>query len=389
MIEHTTNRRRRKNLYFFQIGWIVTAIIATIVIIICSKKLLSFGKQEGLDEFYPQNEGDLLEDMVSDTKDNGNIGENNLPPENNDSNNNQIILGDDSSKDKKENTEDLEDKNSTEDKNKTEDTSVKDKTDKEETISGEDSKDNSTKSQGKKENSTEEDNKNQTDKNQTNSKQEDKTNQKEDDKQIDDTKKLVAFTFDDGPNPTVTDRILKVLEENDAKATFFVMGNRMSMYPETVKKIYESGNQLGNHTYSHKDLTKLKAEGIKDEVAGSNDCITEIVPAGDVPLRPPYGNRNDLLSETIKVPMILWSVDSLDWKSRNKDAVIKEVLNTIRDGDIVLMHDLYSTTADAVEYLIPYLIEQGYEFVTVSELFERRGIELEAGEAYYRARPVN
>lgn len=204
--------------------------------------------------------------------------------------------------------------------------------------------------------------------------------------ELEDDKKLVAFTFDDGPYPPVTQRILDVLEENGARATFFVMGNRMGTYPDVVKSAYELGCQIANHSYSHENLTKISKEKIIYEVEHSNDCINEVVEVGDVMLRPPYGSHNDLVDQTVKVPMIAWSVDSLDWKSRNKDAIVKEVLEHIQDGDIVLMHDLYSTTADAVEYLVPELIKQGYEFVTVAELFERKGIELETGKLYRNAR---
>lgn len=200
-------------------------------------------------------------------------------------------------------------------------------------------------------------------------------------------KKLVAFTFDDGPYPAVTQRILDVMEENGAKATFFVMGNRMSLYPDTVKRAVELGCEIGNHSYSHKNLTKLDKEGIIYEVEYSNDCINEAEKVGNVLLRPPYGERNELVNQTVKVPMIAWSVDSEDWKSRNKDTIIEEITKNLHDGDIVLMHDLYPTTADAVEYLVPELIKQGYEFVTVSELFERRGIEIKAGELYRKASP--
>ena len=111
-----------------------------------------------------------------------------------------------------------------------------------------------------------------------------------------------------------------------------------------------------------------------------------MISVGNVLLRPPYGEHNELVDKTVKVPMIAWSVDSEDWKSRNKDSIVKEVLDHVQDGSIVLMHDLYSTTADAVEYLVPELIKQGYELVTVSELFERKGIEIEAGKLYRNAK---
>lgn len=199
-------------------------------------------------------------------------------------------------------------------------------------------------------------------------------------------KKMVAFTFDDGPYPAVTNRILDVLEENNAKATFFVIGDRALLYSETIQRINELGCQVANHTCGHKQLSKLKEESIVYEVEHSNALINKVIDVGNVMLRPPYGDYNKLVSNTVKVPMITWSVDSEDWKSRDKDKIIKEVLNTIGENDIILMHDLYGTTADAVEYLVPYLISKGYELVTVEELFERNDIELTAGKVYSDAK---
>lgn len=202
----------------------------------------------------------------------------------------------------------------------------------------------------------------------------------------DDTVKVIALTFDDGPNPKVTDRILDVLEKNGARATFFVMGDRMDKYGDTVTKAYSIGCQIGNHTYSHKDLSKLSVKEIKHEVEYSNECIAKYAPIGDAVLRPPYGAKGDKVYETVKVPMITWSVDTEDWKSRDKDAVAKHILETVQDGDIVLMHDLYESTADAIEYVVPRLIDMGYELVTVDELFEKKGITLEAGVVYRNAK---
>lgn len=198
--------------------------------------------------------------------------------------------------------------------------------------------------------------------------------------------KMIALTFDDGPYPPVTNRILEVLEENGAKATFFVMGNRMDEFGETVEKAYSLGCQIGNHTFSHKDLTKLDAEGIRYEVQHSNENISKYAPVGKAVLRPPYGAKNDLVYKTVDVPMITWSVDPEDWKSRDKDQVIKNIIDVVQDGDIVLMHDLYSSTADAMEVVIPKLIEMGYQLVTVDELFEAKGITLQAGNIYRNAK---
>lgn len=200
------------------------------------------------------------------------------------------------------------------------------------------------------------------------------------------TQKMIALTFDDGPYPPVTERILKLLKDNDSHATFFVMGNRMDTYPDTVAQAFEDGNQIGNHTYSHKDLSKLNASDIAYEVEHSNELINKNAAVGDAYLRPPYGAKNDTVRSAVKVPMICWSVDTLDWKSKDKDAIYKEIMDNVKDGDILLMHDLYPTTADAMEKVIPELIRQGYKLVTVQELLEANGITPEGGTVYYNAR---
>ncbi len=206
------------------------------------------------------------------------------------------------------------------------------------------------------------------------------------DRVIDPEKPMVALTFDDGPYPPVTKKILETLEKYDSRATFFVMGNRIDTYSETAKLVFDAGSQIGNHSYSHKDLTKLDKKGIEHEVDYSNECINKIVDVGDTFLRPPYGAKNDKVSEYVKVPMIGWCVDTLDWKSRDKNAVFEEVKKSVSDGAIILMHDLYPSTADAVELIVPWLIDQGYQVVTVKEMFDAKGIELEAGKIYHSAK---
>jgi len=206
------------------------------------------------------------------------------------------------------------------------------------------------------------------------------------DRVIDPEKPMVALTFDDGPYPPVTKKILETLEKNDARATFFVMGNRMDTYGETAKMVHDAGNQIGNHSYSHKDLTKLDKKGIEHEVDYSNELINEVADVGNAFLRPPYGAKSEKVSQYVKVPMIAWCVDTLDWKSRDKNAVFEEVKKSVSDGAIILMHDLYPSTADAIELVVPWLIEQGYQVVTVEEMFKAKGIELEAGKIYYNAK---
>lgn len=189
--------------------------------------------------------------------------------------------------------------------------------------------------------------------------------------QLDPNGKYVALTFDDGPSSKVTPRVLETLKEFDAVATFFMLGSQVDYYSELAKKVAENGHEIASHTESHKDLTKLSVRGIRQELATSRDKITKAT--GQVPtlVRPPYGAYNETVKKIAgenQESIILWSVDSLDWKSRNATAVNAQILKTIRPGSIVLMHDIHPSTADALPKLLSTLKEQGYEFVTVSQL---------------------
>ena len=201
-------------------------------------------------------------------------------------------------------------------------------------------------------------------------------------KNLDKDKPMVALTFDDGPYDKVTDRIVKALAKNDSRATFFVVGNRVEKYADTLKNAYVQGNQIATHTFDHKDLSKMKTAGIKKEINRSKSVIQKIIGEGPALLRPPYGNVNDKMRKSVKMPMIYWSVDTQDWKSRNKKSILKES-KSIEDGDIVLMHDLYPTTAAAVEALVPRLRKKGFQLVTVEELFYYKEIDAGAGKVYF------
>lgn len=201
---------------------------------------------------------------------------------------------------------------------------------------------------------------------------------------LDPDKKMVALTFDDGPYTPVTGKILDVLEQYDARATFFVLGSRAEDYSKVLKRAYDGGNQIGTHTYGHKNLTKLSKEGIRKEIAMSSEAIAQVIGEEPTVLRPPFGAVNDRLRGASTLPMINWSVDSKDWKSKKAKKVIREVLDTVKDGDIVLMHDLYSSTAEAVKTIVPELVKRGYQLVTVEELYELRGDALDAGTVHYK-----
>lgn len=197
--------------------------------------------------------------------------------------------------------------------------------------------------------------------------------------------KLVAFTFDDGPSKYTLD-IANILEEYNASATFFEVGYNIKAHPEITKELSERGFEIANHTTDHSKLTKLTEAKYLSKINDNNALFKELT-GKDMPyLRPPYGSYNDKIKAKAGVPIVTWSLDTRDWESRNKDKVIEMVINNIKEGDIILFHDLYESTRDAVKELMPLLKEQGYQAVSVGELFKSKGITLEAGTSYRYAR---
>ena len=204
-------------------------------------------------------------------------------------------------------------------------------------------------------------------------------------KDLDPEKPMVALTFDDGPYDRVTNRIVKVLAKHDSRATFFVVGNRVERYADTMKNAYNKGNQIATHTFDHGDLSKMKKKQIRRELKRAFRVMKKINGENPTMLRPPYGNVNDKMRQTIRIPMIYWNVDTDDWASRNKDKILSRC-KSIKDGDIVLMHDLYPSTAAAVEKLVPKLRKKGFQLVTVEELFYYKGIDAKGGKVYFNGR---
>ena len=201
---------------------------------------------------------------------------------------------------------------------------------------------------------------------------------------IDKQKPMVALTFDDGPHYTVTPRILDILQENNARATFFVLGNRVDSFPNIIQREYSEGHEIGSHSFSHPQIKELTSDEIKYQFSETEHRIQQYVPYTTELVRPPYGEITQSLKDVIQKTFVLWSIDTQDWKTRDQDAIVSEVLNHVEDGDIILMHDMYSTTADACEELIPALIGQGYQLVTVSELLSAKEITPVAGSVYSR-----
>lgn len=207
-------------------------------------------------------------------------------------------------------------------------------------------------------------------------------------RRLDPEKPMIALTFDDGPHYINTQRLLRILEDNGARSTFFVLGDRSfftEANKETLRMISASGNEVASHTYSHKDLAALSLEDMIAEITKASDNIYALT--GEYPtfIRPPYGSFNSDVKQNANAPLVTWNLDSEDWKSRDCDTIVAHVLEEAGDGKIVLMHDIHTFSVDAAEILIPRLMERGYQIVTLRELFYYKGIELENGKVYHSA----
>lgn len=179
-------------------------------------------------------------------------------------------------------------------------------------------------------------------------------------------KKFIAFTFDDGPSK-YTSELIDTLELNNSSATFFMLGNRMKYNTDIVKKVYNSNSEIGTHTYSHKRLTSLSNDEIYNEINSSEIIFNDITGDHLKYLRPPYGSYNDHI-KGLGYNIILWNIDPKDWLTRDSKKIYNSVLNNACDGCIVLMHDIYPETIEAVKMLIPTLNEMNYEVVSISNL---------------------
>ena len=200
-------------------------------------------------------------------------------------------------------------------------------------------------------------------------------------------KPMVALTFDDGPGP-YTSRLLDCLKKNHAKATFFMVGTSVPNYKSTVKKMAKMGCELGNHSYSHSAFSGLSDSGISSEIARTSNAIKNA--AGKLPTvaRLPYGDgaSNSRVLSALGLPSIYWSIDTRDWANTgNPGHTVSAVLAHVKNGDIILMHDIHRSTVTAAEKIIPALRKRGYQLVTVSQLAKYKGkTSLRKGKTYYR-----
>lgn len=195
------------------------------------------------------------------------------------------------------------------------------------------------------------------------------------------SKPMIALTFDDGPG-AYTDRLLECLEKNNAVATFFLVGYSVDRYADTVKRAYDMGCEIGNHSWNHPQLTAESPAGLASQISMTNQVVRKATGHAPTLLRPPYGAYNPTVAAAAGMPLILWDVDTLDWKTRNVQSTVNSVLTTATDGSIVLMHDIHLPSVQAAEILIPQLKKKGYQLVTVSELAKYKKKPLLNGAAY-------
>ncbi len=190
--------------------------------------------------------------------------------------------------------------------------------------------------------------------------------------------KMAALTYDDGPSQH-TPIVLDVLEKYHSRATFFVVGDRVAAYASYVKRAHDLGCEIGNHTYSHAMLISIGVPSIQSQIAMTNQAVKNVTGESPAVMRAPGGAYNGIVQSAVGMPLIQWSIDTLDWKTQSAPATYAAVLGSIRDGDVVLMHDLHGPTAQASQTIIPDLVNQGYQLVTVSELADCRGAMTNGG----------
>ena len=198
--------------------------------------------------------------------------------------------------------------------------------------------------------------------------------------------KAVALTFDDGPSRDNDGTILEALQANGAHATFFVLGNRARVDGDIMQMILDAGCEIASHSWDHPQLSKIKWKKAKSQIDRTDRIVSKLLNGYQISLlRPPYGSISKTMRKKVEKPMILWSLDTEDWKSRNAKKVFNRVKKEVKDGDIILMHDIHPETAEAVKKIVPWLSEQGYDMLTVTELMARKGKTMEGGKAYLDA----
>ena len=183
-----------------------------------------------------------------------------------------------------------------------------------------------------------------------------------------DVKPRIALTFDDGPHPVYTPKLLDGLKERNVKATFFVVGKNIEGREDIIKRMDEEGHLLGNHTYDHVKITGLPEEEACAQITKTSELVKEITGKNTEFVRPPFGAWDKKLECGFEMFPVLWSIDPLDWTTKNVDAVVQKVLSRAEENSIILLHDYYDSSVEAALKIVDALLERGFEFVTVDEL---------------------
>lgn len=200
--------------------------------------------------------------------------------------------------------------------------------------------------------------------------------------QIDPEKPMVAITYDDGPHPTITEQVLDALEENNAVATFFMLGENIKGREEIIKRSKNLGNELCSHSYDHPQLTKISEKKIQKQMEDTDKLIEAAIGEKAPLMRPPYGAYDQKVRDNVGKPMILWTVDTLDWKHKDSEKTYEACMQA-QDGDIILMHDIQASSGEAASKIYKGFQEKGFQLVTVSEMYEARGQKFKDGGSYF------
>ena len=200
--------------------------------------------------------------------------------------------------------------------------------------------------------------------------------------QVEVDRPLVALTFDDGPRRSTTETLLDGLAQRGAHATFFLVGEMIPGNEDLVERMEQEGHQIGTHSYDHVYLTGLNARDFSRQVDRTESLLTEILGHGGFFLRPPYGKIDAAVEKRSDSPLILWSVDPEDWDDKNTDRIVEHITANARDGDVILLHDIYPTSVEAALRVVDTLHQKGFLFVTVEELACQRHVELTPGQTY-------
>lgn len=205
---------------------------------------------------------------------------------------------------------------------------------------------------------------------------------------IDPNRPMIALTYDDGPSRKNTQTLIETLQYYGQNATFFMVGNRIPKNEDVVLELINNGNEAASHSYSHPDLRRLSANDLNYQLVHTSELISELTNgAYEVKTyRPPYGGVNETVKAASPYPFIMWNIDTLDWKTRNADSTVNEIMNNVADGDIILMHDIHKESIEASVRVIPMLVEAGYQLVTVSEMMELRGITMQGGQKVFNVK---